>query len=219
MRPPGTEAWVATAGTESFSSGDGLRKGGWFRNAAVIYLHLSGHQFGDQQARHVAGCFGAGARRAARRGIRLGARLLRRGPGRRGGRPPGELPQDSGPECPVRRPLELPHLAVRGGAAHGGGAVAPGRAALAAAARRGASPRPPALRIAAAAAVIAALGVTVVLAGRGRRGIPIDLARARWQAPSDFLLRVPGAELLRTVPELGRVTLPFRYVDTDWRTP
>jgi len=95
----------------------------------------------------------------------------------------------------------------------------PFRATLAAAARRGASPRPPALRIAAAAAVIAALGVTVVLAGRGRRGIPIDLARARWQAPSDFLLRVPGAELLRTVPELGRVTLPFRYVDTDWRTP
>src|SRR5437667_84436 len=136
MRPPGTEAWVATAGTESFSSGDGLRKGGWFRNAAVIYLHLSGHQFGEQRAGHVAGCFGAGARTAARRGIRLGARLLRRGPGRRGGRPPGELPQDPGPERPLRRARELSHLAVRGGAAHRGGAVAPGRAPATAAARR-----------------------------------------------------------------------------------
>jgi len=98
--------------------------------------------------------------------------------------------------------------------------VTPFRAAFAAvAARRAASPRPPALRIAAAAAVVAALAVTVVLATRGRRGIPIDLARAQWQAPSDFLLQVPGAELLRTVPELGRVTLPFHYVDTDWRTP
>src|SRR5207247_2916019 len=93
----------------------------------------------------------------------------------------------------------------------------PFRATLAAAARRGASPRPRALRIAAAAAAIAALGVAVVLAGRGRRGIPIDLARARWQAPSDFLLRVPGAELLRTVPALGRVALPLRSLAIDLR--
>jgi len=97
--------------------------------------------------------------------------------------------------------------------------VTPFRATLAAAVRPAASPRPPALRMVAAAAVIAALAVTVVLATRGRRGIPIDLARAQWQAPSDFLLQVPGAELLRSVPRLGRVTLPFHYVDTDWRTP
>jgi len=97
--------------------------------------------------------------------------------------------------------------------------VTPFRPTLAAVARRAPSPRLPALRIAAAAAVIAALAVTVVLVTRGRRGIPIDFARARWEAPSDFLLRVPGAELLRTVPELGRVTLPSPYVDTDWRTP
>src|SRR5207245_7264694 len=78
--------------------------------------------------RYVAGCFGAGARRAAHRGFRLGARLLRRGPGRRRGRPPGELPQDPGPAGPVRRARELSHLAVRGGAAPSGGAAAPGRA-------------------------------------------------------------------------------------------
>ena len=89
----------------------------------------------------------------------------------------------------------------------------------AAAARRAASPRAPALRVAAVAAFIAVLAVAVALAIRGRRGIPIDLAAARWEAPSDFLLQVPGAELLRTVPELGRVTPPFHYVDTDWRTP
>jgi len=98
--------------------------------------------------------------------------------------------------------------------------VTPFHAALAAAAaRRPASPRPPALRLAAAAAVIAALAVAVVVATRGRHGMAIDLARAPWEVPSDFLLQVPGAELLRTVPELGRVTLPFHYVDTDWRTP
>ena len=98
--------------------------------------------------------------------------------------------------------------------------VTPFQATLAAAAaRRAASPRPPALRLAAAAAVIAALAVAVVLATRGRHGMAIDLARAPWEVPSDFLLQVPGAELLRTVPELGRVTLPFHYVDTDWRTP
>jgi len=86
----------------------------------------------------------------------------------------------------------------------------PFRATLAAAAtRRAASSRPPALRIAAAAAALAALAVALVLATRGRHGIAIDLARARWEAPSDFLLRVPGAELLRSVPELGRVTPPF----------
>src|SRR2546428_7478905 len=82
--------------------------------------------------------------------------------------------------------------------------VTPFHAALAAAAaRRPASPRPPALRLAAAAAVIAALAVRRVVATRGPHGMAIHLAPAPSEAPSDFLLQGPGAELQRTAPDLG----------------
>ena len=86
------------------------------------------------------------------------------------------------------------------------------RATLAAArARRAATPRRRALGLAAAALVLASVAVALLLA---RRGVPIDLATVRLKAPTDFLLALPNEELLRTVPELGRVTITL-----DRRTP
>jgi len=85
------------------------------------------------------------------------------------------------------------------------------RATLAAArARRAATPRRRALGLA-AAIVIAGVAVALLLA---RRGVPIDLATVRLKTPTDFLLALPNEELLRSVPELGRVTITL-----DRRTP
>jgi hypothetical protein len=39
-----------------------------------------------------------------------------------------------------------------------------------------------------------------VLAPHRKRAALVDLASVRWEAPTDFLLRTPGTELLRTVP-------------------
>ncbi len=55
------------------------------------------------------------------------------------------------------------------------------------------------LAVAAAAVVLAVLGVTR-FGGLGSRAAIVDLASTRWEAPTDFLLRTPGAELLRAVP-------------------
>jgi len=52
-----------------------------------------------------------------------------------------------------------------------------------------------------------------VLFTNGRQGGLIDLAAVRWEAPTDFLLALPGEELLRAVPELGRSP------HFSWRTP
>jgi hypothetical protein len=55
-----------------------------------------------------------------------------------------------------------------------------------------------------------------------RDAAPFDLATVRWQGPTDFLLQLPGEELLRTVPELGRGTFPGAAIsvhDLDRRTP
>jgi hypothetical protein len=81
---------------------------------------------------------------------------------------------------------------------------------LAAAARRRAAPRHRALWLGAAVAVSAVL--VFLLARRGQPGarMAIDLASARWHAPTDFLLALPGEELLRTVPRLGQLTLDRR---------
>lgn len=54
------------------------------------------------------------------------------------------------------------------------------------------------LAIAAAAAFV----LFAVLRSGGKRAVLVDLAAARWEAPTDFLLRTPGAELLRAVPRL-----------------
>src|SRR5438445_358202 len=56
-----------------------------------------------------------------------------------------------------------------------------------------------------AAAVIVVVAVVVISLRRERDGVrlEIDLATVRWQAPTDFLLNLPGDELLRSVPQLG----------------
>jgi hypothetical protein len=75
-----------------------------------------------------------------------------------------------------------------------------------------------------------ALGVAALLVGalvlsvermRPRRP-PIDLAAVHLRTPTDFLLRLPGADLLRSVPALGGLNLPdTRLLTTpiDRRTP
>lgn len=52
----------------------------------------------------------------------------------------------------------------------------------------------------AAVALAVALFVVSVLGPNGQRQPLVDLATARWQGPTDFLLQVPGAEYLETVP-------------------
>jgi len=87
-------------------------------------------------------------------------------------------------------------------------AAPPFRATLAAARARGPSPpRRRMLGLAAAAAVIAGGAVAFLFTRHGRRGVPGDLATVRWETPTDFLLALPNEQLLRTVPELGRVRL------------
>jgi hypothetical protein len=87
-------------------------------------------------------------------------------------------------------------------------AVPPFQTMLAAARARGA--RPPHRRmlgLAAAAAVIAGVAVAFLSTRHARRGVPGDLATVRLETPTDFLLALPNENLLRTVPELGRVRL------------
>lgn len=69
----------------------------------------------------------------------------------------------------------------------------------------------------AAAAFLAILAVTAiaVLRHRTERQPLVSLATTRWQSPTDFLLRVPGAEYLETVP---RLTLSIPSL-ADWRNP
>jgi hypothetical protein len=74
----------------------------------------------------------------------------------------------------------------------------------AARARRAGVPRRRALGL--AAVVVAAVIALVVASTRRIRTsdrLEIDLATVRWQAPTDFLLKLPGVELLRSVPQLG----------------
>lgn len=65
----------------------------------------------------------------------------------------------------------------------------------------------------AAAAVLIVMAVLAFLFTRrdGPR-VAIDLAAVRWEAPTDFLLKLPGDELLRAVPRLGRVSLDRRIL-------
>jgi len=55
---------------------------------------------------------------------------------------------------------------------------------------------------AAAAAIL--LAVALLRPGSDQRPL-VSLADARWQSPTDFLLRVPGAEYLESVPSIGRL--------------
>jgi hypothetical protein len=98
----------------------------------------------------------------------------------------------------------------------------PFHATLAAARARASAPphRRRALGLAAAAVGVAGVALALLLA-RPNRHMTVDLTTVRWEAPTDFLLHVPGDELLRTVPELGRVTLGtgFTTINSDRRTP
>ena len=78
------------------------------------------------------------------------------------------------------------------------------------------------LGLAAAAIVLVAAVLALLLSRRHRDGVPIDLAAVRWKAPTDFLLQLPGDELLRTVPEFGTMSWPRAGLtpqDTHRRTP
>lgn len=59
-------------------------------------------------------------------------------------------------------------------------------------------------RAAIVALAAAAAGLVVIAVvrpfGEGNRSAVVDLTATRWEAPTDFLLRTPGAELLRTMP-------------------
>ena len=91
------------------------------------------------------------------------------------------------------------------------GALAPTFRGTLAAARAHPRPRPHAGRLGfAAAAALVLVGLGVILTVGGRHRTPVDLAGVRVHAPTDFLLQLPGAELLRVVPRLGRVSFDRR---------
>jgi hypothetical protein len=102
----------------------------------------------------------------------------------------------------------------------------PFQATLAAArVRHAAPPRRRMIGLAAAVVIIAGAALALLLTRPDRPdrpGVTIGLATVRWEAPTDFLLALPGDELLRAVPELGRVSLPgagFTTITSDRRTP
>lgn len=94
-----------------------------------------------------------------------------------------------------------------------GGAPPFGATLDAAYARRAVTRRRQWLVLGTAALIAGALGLLVE---RTRAPRPtIDLAAVRLATPTDFLLRLPGAELLRSVPELGGRGLPAaRFLTT-----
>jgi len=78
-----------------------------------------------------------------------------------------------------------------------------GATVAAARARQATVPRHRALRLAAAAVAVVAVVVLSIWRERDGVRLQIDLATVRWRAPTDFLLKLPGDELLRSVPQLG----------------
>jgi len=53
-----------------------------------------------------------------------------------------------------------------------------------------------------AVAVVAIVAAFGLLRSRAPREPLVSLSTTRWQSPTDFLLRVPGAQYLETVPRL-----------------
>ena len=66
--------------------------------------------------------------------------------------------------------------------------------------------RPRRMLVIAAAATVGVVALALILTLGSRRRTVVDLASVRVHAPTDFLLQVPGAELLRVVPRRGRVS-------------
>lgn len=89
------------------------------------------------------------------------------------------------------------------------------RATLAEAQRRRARRGFSVLRVAAAAVGVATVvaAAVVVHLRLGPSDPRVDLAATRWRGPTDYLLRLPGADYLRTVPRLDASSV------TDWRNP
>ena len=70
--------------------------------------------------------------------------------------------------------------------------------------RRAGVPRRRALGLV-AGVVVAVIAVVVASTWRTQQSdrLEIDPATVRWHGPTDFLLKLPGIELLRSVPQLG----------------
>jgi len=89
------------------------------------------------------------------------------------------------------------------------------RDTMAAARSRPRPPRPPRPRRGrrlgfAAGAALLLVALVLILTVRNRHRTTVDLASVRVHAPTDFLLQLPGADLLRTMPRLGRVSFDRR---------
>lgn len=100
-------------------------------------------------------------------------------------------------------------------------AAARGFASTAARARRRPSGRGVHALFTTAAAVAVTVAIVIAIAVRalGPDGQPrIDLAATRWTGPTDFLLEVPGAALLRSTPSLDPAGAGA-ISDFQWRTP
>jgi hypothetical protein len=84
-------------------------------------------------------------------------------------------------------------------------------------------PRPGQRRVALAVAALVVGAALVLFVARTRSPRPaLDLASVHILTPTDFLLRLPGADLLRSVPALGGFDLPTARLlttPTDRRTP
>ncbi len=88
------------------------------------------------------------------------------------------------------------------------------QAAQAAARSRRLPRRPGWLIPAMVAVVLLAVAAVAILRPRPPRQPLVSLAVTRWQSPTDFLLQVPGADYLTTVPKLTyRIDIPA------WRNP
>jgi hypothetical protein len=62
----------------------------------------------------------------------------------------------------------------------------------------------------AAGAALVLVALVLIRTVRNRHRTTVDLASVRVHAPTDFLLQLPGADLLRTMPRLGRVSFDRR---------
>jgi hypothetical protein len=83
-------------------------------------------------------------------------------------------------------------------------AVPPFRSMLEAALAR---PHPRRFGRAVVATALTLVALVLILTLRGRHRAAVDLAGVRVHTPTDFLLQLPGADMLRTVPTL---TIPGR---------